>query len=286
MNFLPKFKASALNWLALVLTCSGTSPWLVPGVYASDDMTHSNTTQGWVLVAHGMNLKPSRMRPLADAVCNTETRLSCRILTLAGHEEGSPSRMRQVTASAWKATMLDEIRRIREQAGQRPVYFLGFSLGALMGAWAMQQFEENPFHSVVLLAPPIETHGYARLATLIPGPSHWTLPSRNHPEYRANDGTSLGAYRALFEIQDELRNRARPRDDSVLVLVNPEDELVSASKLRRRADEARWGRWQIEDILTLRPSLSPVYQHLFIDEPSMGREAWAHLVSRVRSQIP
>ena len=249
-------------------------------------MTQGATPRGWVLVAHGMNLKPSRMQPLADAVCNAESGLACRILTLEGHEEGIPSRMRQVTAASWKATMLEEIRWIRQQAGKKPVFFLGFSLGSLMGAWAMQQFEENPFERAVLLAPPIETHAYARLAALIPGPSHWTLPSRNHPEYRANSGTSLGAYRALFAIQDELRNaEPRGRQDDVLVLVNPDDELVSARKLRRRAEKSGWSRWQIEDVLTLRPSLSPVYQHLFIDEPSMGSEAWEHLVSRIRSQI-
>jgi alpha-beta hydrolase superfamily lysophospholipase len=251
-------------------------------------VTQSATPRGWVLVAHGMNLRPSRMQPLAEAVCNAESGLACRILTLEGHEEGIPSRMRQVTAASWKATMLEEIRWIREQAGEKPVFFLGFSLGSLMGAWAMQQFEENPFERAVLLAPPIETHAYARLAALIPGPSHWTLPSRNHPEYRANSGTSLGAYRALFAIQDELRNakpRGRPRQDDVLALVNPDDELVSARKLRRRAEKSGWSHWQIEDVLTLRPSLRPVYQHLFIDEPSMGSEAWEHLVSRIRSQI-
>jgi pimeloyl-ACP methyl ester carboxylesterase len=238
---------------------------------------------GFILIAHGLNLKPSRMLPLAQTLCHasegqTPRGLACRILVLQGHEEDSPSQMRQVSAQSWKNTILAEIRALQAIAGERPIHFLGFSLGALVGAWGLQQFEESPFQKMALIAPPLETRGYVRLAALIPGPGSWTLPSKNHPEYRANDRTSLAAYRALFEIQDEVRsgNPLRLNIDT-RVWVSPKDELVSAKKLAKKAASAGWTQWSIQNVGSIEPTLRPTYHHLLIDEASMGHEAWQEM---------
>jgi len=243
------------------------------------------TASGFILVAHGLNLKPSRMLPLAQTLCRasegqTPRGMACRILVLQGHEEDSPSQMRQVSAQSWKNTILAEIRSLQAIAGERPIHFLGFSLGALVGTWGLQQFEESPFQKMALIAPPLETRGYVRLAALLPGPGSWTLPSKNHPDYRANDRTSLAAYRALFEIQDEVRsgNPLRLNLDT-RVWVSPKDELVSAKKLSKKAARAGWNHWSIQEVGSIEPNLRPIYHHLLIDEASMGTEAWQEMQS-------
>lgn len=233
---------------------------------------------GFVLLAHGLNLKPSRMIPLAETLCHPSSGLACRILEFQGHEEDVPSQMRQVSAQSWKNTLLTEIRSLQELAQGRPVHFLGFSLGALVGAWGLQQFEVSPFQKVALIAPPLETRGYVRLAALLPGPGSWTLPSKNHPEYRANDRTSLAAYRALFEIQDQVRDGNPLRlNINALVWLSPKDELVSLKKLVKKASLAGWNHWSIEQVRSVEPTLRPIYHHLMIDEPSMGTQAWQEM---------
>lgn len=246
--------------------------------------------RGFVLVAHGLNLKPSRMLPLAETVCNARTGLACRILVLPGHAEGGDSGMSRVTKDLWKTSMITEIGEFTRltrsgsssKKDQKPAYFLGFSLGALVGPWAIQQLPEQPFNKLILLAPPLETRLYARAALLVPGPSTMMIPSKNHPDYRVNSGTSLGAYRALFALQDESRDGEQSRlNVETLALINPRDELVSASGLRKRVAASGWSKWRVETIPPLHSRLEPVYQHLFIDEPSMGSEGWKWAQSQI-----
>ncbi len=244
------------------------------------------SAKGLVLVLHGLNLKPSKMKPLAEAVCNAETQMACLIVTLPGHEESGPSQMSSVGAEKLKSAVLLEVATIGTHARGRPVHLLGFSLGSLAGAWAIQNLKTTdsrvPFRSAVLLAPPIETKSFARAAVLIPGPASWMIPSKNHVEYRANSGTSLGAYRALYRLQDELRDGDQSAlNIPTLVFFNPRDELVSASKLKKRVTESKWTHWSLEEVGPLETTLKPAYDHLFIDEPSMGKQQWEKMKSRM-----
>ncbi len=268
------FAACLLAALAFQSTALAASAWIGP---------KPSEARGFVLVVHGLNLRPSRMIPLAETICNPRTGLACRMVVLPGHSEVGDSGMSRVTTDSWKTAMITEIGDfMRRKRASKPAYFLGFSLGALVGPWAIQQLEEQPFSKLVLLAPPLETKFYARAALLIPGPSTMMIPSKNHPDYRVNDGTSLGAYRALFAIQDESRAGVQQRlNIETLALVNPRDELVSSSGLRKRVAASGWSKWRVETIPALRPRLDPVYQHLFIDEASMGTEGWKVIQSKI-----
>ncbi len=238
-----------------------------------------------VLVAHGLNLKPSRMRALAELVCNAESQYSCRVLSLPGHEELGESRMRRVSADSWKQRILEEVQQIERLSleHQVPAYFMGYSLGGLLGEWAISQQSNRVFEKVVLIAPSIATHSYTKVVSYLPMTGKMMLPSKNHPEYRANKGTSISAYRAMFRIMKELRESAlRGVDLPTLVFLNPEDELVNHRRLIQWIDESRLSRWRVAFVRDLRPSISPSYHHLMIDQASMGAEAWTELATGIR----
>jgi hypothetical protein len=95
--------------------------------------------------------------------------------------------------------------------------------------------------------------------------------------------TPLGQYRALYALQDELRGSLQAVLNSVpaLVLVNPEDEMVSLPRIQRRLARSGWGRWSLESVGPIQPSLKPDYQHLTIDEPSMGPGAWLRMQRQI-----
>ena len=241
--------------------------------------------RAFVLLAHGLNLKPSRMRPLAETACHDENRYSCRILSLPGHEEFGSSRMRQVTANSWKQRILEEVEQIERLAleHQVPAYFIGYSLGGLVGEWAISQQANSVFDKVVLIAPAIATHSYTKIASYLPMTGNMMLPSKNHPDYRANKGTSIAAYRAMFRIMGEFReSRLRGVDIPTLVFLNPEDELVSHRRLIRWIDDSRLSHWRVLFVRDLKPSIRPNYQHLMIDQASMGAEAWEELSTAIR----
>jgi alpha-beta hydrolase superfamily lysophospholipase len=290
-----RIRVSALGVLLLTLQ------WLAPSVTLSAKKHPPVTSEislgppeksahGFVLVVHGLNLKPSRMVPLAREICNDRTNLHCRILSLPGHEDPAAAPVEaQETANHWKTALAREVTKMRQLAPERPLHFLGYSLGALLGVWASSQTGLGPsvFQKMALLAPPIETHFFTRIASWIPGPGHWTIPSLNHRDYRARNGTSLAAYRALRAIQVEVQRLdplARYRG-KLFIAVNPADELVDAGKLMRRAEHSNWPVHPPETlrcVLPLQPSISPAYEHLWIDEPSMGKTAWDDLRSRLQ----
>jgi putative Ca2+/H+ antiporter (TMEM165/GDT1 family)/esterase/lipase len=240
--------------------------------------------KAFVLVAHGLNLKPSKMRALSELVCNDQSEYSCRVLSLPGHEELGTSRMRKVTADAWKKRILDEVQQIEKlaQEHQVPAYFIGYSLGALMGEWAITQQAGPVFDKVVLIAPAIASHAFTRIAKYLPMTGGMMLPSKNHPDYRANKGTSLAAYRSMFRIMDEFRSsELHGVNIPTFVFLNQNDELVSHRKLIQWMDAARLSHWRVEFVSGLQPSIRPSYEHLMIDESSMGSAAWADMSGKI-----
>ena len=241
--------------------------------------------RGIVLIGHGLNLKPSRMRALAETICNRESGLVCRILELPGHEEQSPMSMKQVSAQRWKQAVSSEVDQVARIASEHsvPAYFLGYSLGGLMGEWALLSREQSPFKKVVLIAPALSAYFYVKAVVCLPLTDGVVLPSKNHVEYRVHSGTSLGAYRAMFAIMREVRKSASKRlDIPTLIFTNPADELVDAEALKRWAEDSAFSKWEFVSVPLLEPKLKPVYQHLMIDSASMGNGAFSFLSSRVR----
>ncbi len=289
-----------MNWIrraaALLFAIFGLLVLLGQGVSLQRDVSSVEHSRGswvgerddpraYVLVAHGLNLKPSKMRALAEAVCNEQTRFVCRIVEMAGHEETGPSRMKQIRPEVWTLEFQQELALVANQAQSQgvPLRFLGYSLGALLGEWSIQHSAQPLIDRAVLIAPAITPHGYTRLVTWLPLFNGAMLGSRNHPEYRANEGTSLAAYRAMFSLVGDVQQGAsQPLDIPTLVFVNTKDELVSEKRLARWMERRGLRHWEIEAVLPLQPSISPSYQHLMIDEPSMGVAAWSRMAERIR----
>jgi predicted membrane-bound dolichyl-phosphate-mannose-protein mannosyltransferase len=87
----------------------------------------------------------------------------------------------------------------------------------------------------------------------------------------------------MFRIMKELRESAlRGVDLPTLVFLNPEDEIVNHRLLIQWIDESRLSRWRVAFVRDLRPSISPSYHHLMIDQASMGAEAWTELATGIR----
>ncbi|MBU6375516.1 MAG: alpha/beta hydrolase, partial [Bdellovibrionales bacterium] len=241
--------------------------------------------QGFVLLGHGLNLKPSKMRSIAEAICNSESGLACRIIQLPGHEEQAPQSMKTISGALWKKALSSEVDQVSEMASRRkvPVYFLGYSLGGLMGEWALLGHEQSPFKKMVLIAPALSAYLYARAVVCLPLTNGVILPSKNHLEYRVHSGTSLGAYRAMFSIMKEVRKSGSKRlDIPTLIFTNPADELVDAEELKRWAVDSSLSKWEFVSVPALESKLKPVYQHLMIDSDTMGDGAFTFLSSRIR----
>jgi esterase/lipase len=228
------------------------------------------------VVSHGLNNKPTVMLPLVKFLNGSGS--DVYLLKLFGHREDS-SNLKNLTGDVWLAESLNAYHQARELADKNnvPLYFLGYSLGALVAQYMI--FESNGqerFDRQVLLAPATALRGRSGLLkTTFILPGHWKLPSYTPEAYRANEGIQLNVYKVLFGLEHQIQQgKFSNLNIPTLLIMDEKDELVSYRRLNKYIDEYGLTEYRI---LALDPSLenrATKYHHLIVDEPSMGAENW------------
>ncbi|MFN8573308.1 MAG: alpha/beta hydrolase [Gemmatimonadaceae bacterium] len=242
-----------------------------------------------VVVAHGLNVRPDAMRELYEPLRSSGATI-VRI-ALRGHA-GADDRdvWGTLTADDWYRDWQEAVRTARALAIDVPLTFLGFSLGCIVHLAALATRDRGvlPFTRQVLIAPPIEVHRVVRLvqAFRIFG-GRFRLPSFTPKAIRAQQGTTVAAYEALFAVQRQLigvSDTTCLRIPTLLVL-DPRDELVSYGRVLRWAAHHRLTpTW---DVLTLRagkPAPAGLH-HDMIDERSLGPVDYAAINERIAATI-
>lgn len=234
-----------------------------------------------VILLHGLNLRPQKM----DDWSRVLSAHGAQVIRFAlyGHT-GDYQHMQKVTADAWRSQFQEAIRiaRSRAEEDKVPLYFIGFSLGALVGLeWqSKQEPGQSGFQKMVLIAPALSIPWYSRTAVNLLSifGRGFMLPSRSPEDYRANKGTSIAAYQALFALKASLeRNKYRNANVSTLVLIDREDELVDSRGIRKIIEEFRLSKWILEMVDNRFAYDNYGFRHLMVDEDAVGKELWASL---------
>jgi alpha-beta hydrolase superfamily lysophospholipase len=237
------------------------------------------------LLVHGLNLKPSRMDTLASFLSGKG--ITSLRMVLAGHG-GSLEEMKTVTRGTWLNDLAGAYRLVRQEAKELPVYLVGFSLGALVALDA----ENDPaldvrFDKEVLLAPAVGVRFFTKLVRLLGAFPRLVIPSAAPTEYRANRGTTVAAYSALFTSISRLREHGFGRTTAPgLVFLDPRDELVSPASLRIVQRENPGLPWKIDTIkVQPEPGLWPRYRHLLIDPRAAGAANWERITRGIEEHL-
>lgn len=246
-----------------------------------------------VVVAHGLNLKPIKMSPIAQTL--NESGYNTVQVGLSGHL-GSEREFKSVTRELWLGEMYAAYREARRLADQQnlPLHFVGYSLGALMNLDLMNTYRKNEIHydRMVLFAPPAALrirgyffHFFGALGIL--GPD-FVIPSLAHPEYRANPrGTPVAAYQALFDSLHQIKKYGLQKSNApTLVLIDPKDELVNPTRLESLIRKNHLTHWQVMKVTKLAPEMKKKnYHHLIIDEMSLGVSKWRDVQGAMISHL-
>ncbi len=232
-------------------------------------------TKAIALVAHGLNLKPSKMNALAKVLTSNGTEV-LRV-SLAGHR-GSKKEGLFTTHQTWRNEFQAHycLAKKRAQSLNVPLYFLGFSLGALAGVDFLNTQVSHLVEKMVLISPATDVHWYSK----IPGNLGWiggriSLPSKNIKAYRSQPSTSLASYRAMKESQESLDEISLSSlNIPTMIFVDPDDELVSLKKINKRINKQRLDNWKTKSINNSGSTLKKTYHHLVVDKASMGSHQW------------
>jgi esterase/lipase len=253
--------------------------------------TAAGTVKGVAVVAHGLNIKPSRMgAPGAEGTLVAlllDSGYHVVRVTLAGHS-GSLERMKTVSASRWLSDAYVQYSKAYCEARKAsvPVYLIGFSLGALVFEALMNTKTETPvqFEKAVLFSPALALKNTARAAfalTPLLKPTSF-IPSKSPAPYRAQKGASLAAYQALFALEEQLyAARFAYSNIETLLFIDPDDELISMSTLQKRIAEYELSRWNTVAVTNSGARIAPRYHHLIIDADCAGEETWRQMTAHM-----
>jgi pimeloyl-ACP methyl ester carboxylesterase len=184
--------------------------------------------------------------------------------------------MKTVTAQDWRAQAREaysELSRVNERDGGQ-LTFLGYSLG---GVLVMDLLANTPGLRVdrtVLFAPALKV----RIPDFLMNAGNsldagFSIPSMAPVNYRAQESTSLAAYRSLSDLVVSF-NAADILAVNVptVVFIDKNDELVSYGKLKRLVEGL--DHWELVTVDNRDSTLRPRYNHLIIDPLAVGEKEW------------
>ena len=249
------------------------------------------TASAVALVVHGLNVNPLRMDPLAHELNSWGVAtLRC---TLSGHANSLPAgearlaSLRRVTYELWREEVAAAYHVAAQQAERRnvPMMLVGFSLGGLIGCTAMLHSATLRFARLALFAPALRIRRRSRVLELLSRWPQLVVPSLTPVPYRANAGTPIAAYNALYAALRDFERSAGPRVNApTLVFADPRDEMVSYGGLRQLLVQHELTQWQLQPVHKA-PDATTSYHHLLIDRESVGDEAWRQMMAQMRSHL-
>jgi len=254
---------------------------------------HRNADQelkGIALIIHGLNLRPEKMESIIAIL--TGMGVDALNVSLRGHGQNysqqDGSNDAQARLNAFKSVSYDlwreeiyaayNIAKIRSTQNGIPLFFVGFSFGALMGVDLLASRPDVEFDRMVLFAPGLKIHSrYQIVRILAPFPG-LTVPSFAIKSYRANDGTPIAAYNALLDSLEHLDHNLNSKINvPALIFIDKKDEFVSYDELKKLVENENLDRWKFHEVKKEAGGEPGKIHHLIIDEASTGQDAWREI---------
>jgi esterase/lipase len=237
------------------------------------------------VILHGLNFKPEKMDDWVTLL-NGNGSITMRF-SLYGHE-GRLSNMKRVNENIWRNQFDNGMKQARVLADKHhvPLIFLGYSLGGLIGVeWiSRKNLLEKSFDKMVLLAPAIATPWFSETAKrLLSFFDNKTILFTSSPKgIRANKGSSVGAYRALFAFKSSLESRKfNNANIDTLVILDPYDELIPYDEIKNIIKNNRLSRWHLEAINNQYAKKNYGFRHMIADRISVGDVMWKEISDKV-----
>jgi len=254
--------------------------------------------KGVALVVHGLNLKPERMQSIIAEL--NDAGIDVLNLSLRGHgnnylrnphlsdDQARLESFQTVTYRLWLEEIYTAYLKVRQRAYKKrvPVFFVGFSLGGLMGCDLLLLQHDVSYDRMVLFAPAlsINAEGYL-LKALMPFPN-MVIDSLSPIYYRSNAGTPMAAYKALFEAVDNFNKNANDKlNKPTLIFIDKKDEFVSCAKLNEMITRWNLDHWQIQILQKDDNIGEKVSHHLIIDRDSVGKQMWQQMKKAIKKHL-
>ena len=249
-------------------------------------------TKGVALVIHGLNLRPDKMQTIISEL--TESGIDVLRLSLRGHGENYTPQagikedqarleaFKAVSFSLWMNEAYLAYTQVQKRAVQKkvPVFFVGFSLGGLIGLDLFASQPEVQYERMVLFAPAIKLHSLHYLARILSPFSRLVIPSLAPDSYLSNkSGTPIAAYNALFEgLQHFEKHVSRKINVPSLIFIDEDDEFIPVHAFKKLKEEKKLDQWKLYIVEKEAAADQDTFHHHIIDESSTGKAVWKEMM--------
>ena len=255
--------------------------------------THSlDEIKGVALVIHGLNLRPDKMQTIISVL--TESGIDVLGLSLRGHGENythhagiekDQARLeafKAVSFPLWMNEAYLAYTQVRKRSAQKkvPLFFVGFSLGGLIGLDLFASQPEVHYERMVLFAPAVKLHSTRYLARILSPFSRLVIPSLAPDSYLSNKkGTPMAAYNALFEGLQQFEKHVNRRINvPTLIFIDEEDEFIPVRAFKELINEKKLDQWKLYIVEKEATANQDTFHHHIIDETSTGKAVWKEMM--------
>jgi alpha-beta hydrolase superfamily lysophospholipase len=249
--------------------------------------------KGVALMIHGLNLRPDKMQPIASKL--TEFGIDVLELSLRGHgdnythqddmadDEARLDAFKAVSYPLWQNETDLAYIQVRKEAEQKnvPLFFIGYSLGALMGLDLFASRPHVSYDRMVLFSPATKIHAIHYLGRVLSPFTRLVIPSLGPESYLANrKGTPVAAYNALFDALKHFEKHASQKINiPTLVFIDEQDEFIPEWGLRKLIKEEKLDQWQLHIVQKGKDVRFGTFHHYIIDEYSVGKAVWEAMMN-------
>ncbi len=240
------------------------------------------------MVVHGLNMKPENMDSVVELLRSSG--VDTLRLALTGHR-GDAGNFRNITRKTWLRDFAEGHAAVKDHAREHhvPQHFVGFSLGGLLVHDFLCEQRSARFDRMVLLAPAIALTRQAivvRILELFRSLGHVMIPSLCHPHYRANEGIPIAAYNALLDSYRRIHQKhLRTSNIPSLVIAHPNDELVSATRIKELIADYKLDQWSLLHVSSTQHLLRLLYHHIITDPDTLGQKEWERVTCAIRNHF-
>ncbi len=237
----------------------------------------NDTSTGQALVIHGLNTKPEKMMDIIQEL-NLRGQ-DVLLLKLFGHNDDL-NRMHEVTYDEWHDQVVSSLKFIKKinHIKGGAITLVAYSLGATLAMDVLSNDSSLKVNQAILFSPALKVRSTSHLVKFfrIFGKS-FIVPSLSPETYKAQRGTSVAAYNALFDsITHFGQGTPHQIDFPTAVLIDEDDELVSFKGITQIASSLK--NWNIIPLTNKKSKMDMLYHHLTITQESLGQEEWNNKV--------
>ena len=247
---------------------------------------------GVALVIHGLNLKPDKMQTIISGL--TDSGIEVLGLSLRGHgqnythlegikeDRARLEAFKAVSFPLWinEAYLAYSMVQKRAEQEEAPLFFVGFSLGGLIGLDLFSSQEEVRYDRMVLFAPAIKLRAIHYMARILSPFSGLVIPSLGPDSYLSNkEGTPVAAYNALFEGLQQFEQHVNSKINvPALIFIDEKDEFIPSNALNELIQEQKLDQWELYIVEKGVEAGKDSFHHHIIDKYSTGENVWKKMM--------